>query len=325
MRTEFQIKFGGELPAEKILSLGGEVLGRCSQQKDTYLAGGNTRRVREEGGAFLFAEKGHARHVGVRVRQVSDREIGENEARRLVRESGILAIVAKSRTIYRLNGQIVAVDEVEYLGSFVELSASSEEELKLLAKLLGLAPGSLVKESYLELMLQAGQPAWLKTVLSLHEKVGELSFGITSGVMTTTGMLLGTAVASGGSAKAAIIAVAMIGLTDSWSDAYGIYNAKIGERGVSAGQAMRHASGTLIGKMAMPMTFIVPLLVAPMRTAMVFDLCWAMLVLALLSAEQAIVLQESVIRRILKNVWFGAFLVAFATFGGLFIEKLLSR
>jgi VIT1/CCC1 family predicted Fe2+/Mn2+ transporter len=50
------------------------------------------------------------------------------------------------------------------------------------------------------------------------------------------------------------------------------------------------------------LTFIVPLLILPLGAAIWVDLAWGGLTLALLSAEQAVVEQQSIARRVARNL-----------------------
>ena len=69
--------------------------------------------------------------------------------------------VRKSRTKYRLGEATVALDEVEGLGSFVEVELAggvewSGEKEKVLAILRELGAGESIRSSYLEMLLPAG-------------------------------------------------------------------------------------------------------------------------------------------------------------------------
>jgi hypothetical protein len=161
----------------------------------------------------------------------------------------------------------------------------------------------------------------VQLVLRFHERVGELAFGITSGALTTMGALVGVWSATG-DALAVVAAVVAIAVADSCSDAFGMYMAKVSERGVPPRRALRYALGTLAGKAFLPLTFLVPLLLLPLGVAVWVDLAWGALALALLSAEQAVVDQASVARRVARNLGLALVIVANSVLAGLLVGKL---
>ncbi len=317
MRKEFQVKVLGTIGLSLLLGLGAEPLGQVTQ-KDIYLVSEKTWRIREEAGQFLFTQKSHDIGQKARVKDVEERLITQTEANRLLKEKGVKVQVCKSRTLYRLNNSVVAVDRVEHLGDFVEISSAGEKELFQALRSLGFSTSEVVKESYLDMMVQKALPRWLQAVLLFHEKVGELTFGITSGILTTVGVLVGVnaATASKLSVIAAIVAIAV---ADSLSDAFGMYMSKVSERGGGRKVAFRYAMGTLAGKFFFPLTFIIPIAFSPLETAVWINLSWGGLVLILLSVEQALVAQESVLRQIARNVGLVIFIIAVSTLAGRWI------
>jgi VIT1/CCC1 family predicted Fe2+/Mn2+ transporter len=125
-----------------------------------------------------------------------------------------------------------------------------------------------------------------------------------------------------GDQLAVVAAIVAIAVADSCSDAFGMYMAKVSERGVARKQAIRYALGTLAGKAFLPLTFLVPLLVLPLEAAVWVNLVWGALALALLSAEQAIVEQCSIARRIARNLGLALVIVANSILAGLLVGRL---
>jgi predicted adenylyl cyclase CyaB len=319
-RTECEGKVEGEFELAKLLSLGGELLGQ-GVQKDVYLAGHNHLRIREENGCFTLTEKLDDIGTSARVKGVSSQVLTEDEARRLTRQRGVRVQVCKKRTWVRLGTAVLRLDEVEHLGQFLEISAADEGGLFDILGRLGVARDRLIRKSYLDLMIARSLPRWLQLVLRFHERVGELAFGITSGILTTVGVLVGVNSATSDrlSVIAAIVAIA---IADSCSDAFGMYMAKVSERGVAAGQALRYALATLAGKAFLPLTFLVPLLFLPLATAVWVNLVWGALALALLSAEQAVVEQQSVLWRVARNLALALFIVGNSIVAGSLVAML---
>jgi predicted adenylyl cyclase CyaB len=319
-RTEYEGKIEGEFDLAKLLSLGGELLGQ-GVQKDTYLAGHNHLRIREENGRFTLTEKLDDAGTSARVKGVFSQVLTEDEATRLIRQRGVRVQVCKQRTWVRLGGAVLRLDEVEHLGQFLEVSAADEAGLFEVLDRLAIPRDRLIRRSYLELMVDRSLPRWLQVVLRLHERVGELTFGITSGILTTVGLLVGvfTATADRLSVIASVVSIAV---ADSCSDSFATYVARASERGAPPGRALRHALGTLSGKAVMPLTFLVPLLLLPLSVAVWVDLGWGALVLALLSAEQAVVEQRSVAPRVARNLALALFIVGASVLAGWLVARL---
>jgi predicted adenylyl cyclase CyaB len=314
------LKLAGTLDLRALLDRGGELLGQ-GVQKDYYLAGHEHLRVREEQGQFTLTEKAEDTGQRARLREVSSQILSPEEASRLIKHRGVRILVCKQRTWVRLLGAIIRLDEVEHLGSFVEISAEDERTLFRTLEALGLQGRDLIRQSYLDLMMARSLPAWVRLVLRFHDRVGELTFGITSGILTTVGVLVGVNSATA-SQLSVIAAVTAIAVADSCSDAFGMYLAKVSERGASPRQAIRFALGTLAGKAVFPLTFIVPLLFLPLTVAVWVDLAWGGLALALLSAEQAVVEQQPVIRRIARNLGLALVIVANSALAGSLVARL---
>jgi len=320
MRKEFQVKVLGTIDLSLLLSLGAEPLGQITQ-KDIYLAGEKTWRIREEAGQYVFAQKSHDIGQRARVKDVEERIIAKAEADRLVKQKGVRVVVFKNRTLYRLNESVITIDEVEHLGDFTEIRSTGEKELFRILSLLGIRESEAIKESYLDLMVQKALPKWLRMVLRVHEKVGEMTFGVISGVLTTSGVLVGMESATS-SRLSVIAAILTVAIADSCSDAFGIYMSKRSERGGSQGTGCRYALGTLMGKFVLPLTFIAPLLLFTLEKGVWVALGWGAVVLTLLSLEGAVVRKESSAKVVACNLGLGIFIVLLSWFAGSALANL---
>ena len=321
MRTERQIKVRGTVDRAFLLKLGVESLGQVTQ-KDTYLAGRYTWRIREEGGQYIFAQKGHDVGTRARVKKVVESIISKHDADELMKTRGVRVIVYKTSSIFRLRDVVIACDSVEHLGDFTEIRAPSEKKAFTFLQKIGFDAHDSIKESYLDMMIAHRLPPLVRRVLALHQRIGELSFGITSGILTTVGVLVGMQAATA-STLAVIASIATIAVADSFSDAFGMYISKVGERGSTKNEALRYALGTFIGKFIFPLTFIVPLTILPLVVGIWVDITWGGVALALLSAEQAIVIQESVVGTIARNIGLAAIIIIFSTVVGNSVSLLM--
>lgn len=301
-RKECQVKFSGEVGFSLLIELGAELLGRSSQ-KDIYLClPGRTRRIRIEGDKYIIlTEKGNDIGGRARLKEVAETIISKAQADKMMKECREQILVCKNRTLFQMGKSLIAIDEVEHLGNFVEVRASNEEEIFRIVEILGFNEKEVIRDGYFEMMKSKNLPKWIQLLTRVHEKIGELSFGITSGILTTLGLMTGVNAATS-SQLSVIAAIASIAVADSFSDAFGMYMSKVSERGNDNGAAIRYAAGTLAGKFIFPLTFIVPVFLFPLGIGIAIDLVWGGIALALLSAEQAIVSQASILRTVGRNL-----------------------
>ncbi|MFC1640973.1 CYTH domain-containing protein [Patescibacteria group bacterium] len=320
MRKEFQIKLPGFIDHQTLIDMRAEPLGKVAH-KDTYLSTTwGTWRIRDQDGELILTQKSHDVGSRVRIKEVTEQVIDEEAASELMRRHGVRASIFKSSMIYRWHDTIISVDEVEQLGSFVEIRGADEDSPFNFIMKAGLHEKDVIKVSYLDMMLEKHLSKWLQTVLRFHERVGELTFGITSGILTTVGVLVGMCAATP-ERIAIVAAIVAIAVADSFSDAFGIYMCKMSDRGNNRKAALRYAAGTFAGKCFFPLTFVVPILYLPIKIGIGIDLAWGGTVLALLSAEQAIVAQKSIGKTVGQNMGLAVLIIAAATTGGMLVAR----
>ncbi|MGK2915059.1 MAG: hypothetical protein ACSLE5_11545 [Porticoccaceae bacterium] len=109
-----------------------------------------------------------------------------------------------------------------------------------------------------------------------------VSFGLTSGAITTLGLMVGlhaetrsTAVVVGG--------ILTIAIADAFSDALGIHVSEEGENQHAPREIWQSTVATFVTKFIFAMTFLIPLLLLPLATAIVVSAAWGLSVLAILS------------------------------------------
>ena len=109
-----------------------------------------------------------------------------------------------------------------------------------------------------------------------------LSFGLTSGVITTLGLMVG--LHSGTHSRAIVIGgILTIAIADSLSDAVGIH---VSEESTNSGptiQVWEATLATFIAKFLIAVTFVIPVVMRPLDQAIVISLIWGLLLLAILS------------------------------------------
>lgn len=108
------------------------------------------------------------------------------------------------------------------------------------------------------------------------------SFGLTSAVITTLGLMVGLE-SSSGSRGIVIGGILTIAIADSFSDALGIHVSEESENRHSAREVWVSTVVTLFSKFLFAMTFMVPVLFLELGKAVVASVIWGLFVLGVLS------------------------------------------
>jgi vacuolar iron transporter family protein len=108
-----------------------------------------------------------------------------------------------------------------------------------------------------------------------------LSFGLTSGVITTLGLIIGLYYST--QSKIAVLGgILIIAFADALSDAMGMHLAKESESS-KHNEAIIIAIVTFASKLIIALTFIVPVLILSLQTAVYASIIWGLLLLTILS------------------------------------------
>jgi len=120
-----------------------------------------------------------------------------------------------------------------------------------------------------------------------HSLQTGISFGLTSGVITTLGLMVG--LHSGTHSKIAVIAgILTIAIADSFSDALGIHVSEESENAHTEKQIWGATIATFLSKLFFALTFLIPVILFALPTAMIISVVWGMLVLAIFSYMMAV-------------------------------------
>ena len=109
-----------------------------------------------------------------------------------------------------------------------------------------------------------------------------ISFGLTSGVITTLGLMVG--LHSGTHSRAIVIGgILTIAIADAMSDALGIHVSEESKNSAPMSQIWEATLATFAAKFVVSATFIIPVLLAPLDQAIVISVAWGLLLLTVLS------------------------------------------
>ncbi len=113
-----------------------------------------------------------------------------------------------------------------------------------------------------------------------------LSFGLTSAIITTLGLMIG--LCSGTGSRLVVIGgIITIAIADAFSDALGIHIAEESQNQNSVREVWEATIFTFLFKFVFALTFIVPVLLCSLKTAILVSVVWGLLLLGILSFHMA--------------------------------------
>ena len=148
-----------------------------------------------------------------------------------------------------------------------------------------------------------------------------LSFGLTSGIITTLGLMIG--LYSSTQSKIAVLGgILTIAVADSLSDALGIHVAEESKKGSNHKDVWQATIVTFASKFIFALTFIVPVLIFTLQTAIIVSLIWAVVALSFLSYKIAKSKKENPIKVIFEHLLISAVVVVSTYYIGQFIALI---
>jgi VIT1/CCC1 family predicted Fe2+/Mn2+ transporter len=113
-----------------------------------------------------------------------------------------------------------------------------------------------------------------------------LSFGLTSAIITTLGLMVG--LHSSTKSKLVVIGgILIIAIADAFSDALGIHMSEESENTHSTKEIWESTIATFLAKFIFSSTFIIPLLLFPLNTAIAVSVLYGLVLLSLFSLYMA--------------------------------------
>ena len=112
------------------------------------------------------------------------------------------------------------------------------------------------------------------------------SFGLASGVITTLGLIVGLH-SSTHSATVVIGGILVIAIADAMSDALGIHISEESENKHTSREIWESTATTFFSKFIFALTFIIPLILLPLYTAIIVSVLWGLSLIVLFSFYMA--------------------------------------
>ena len=138
-----------------------------------------------------------------------------------------------------------------------------------------------------------------------------LSFGLTSGIITTLGMMVG--LYSGTHSQLAVLGgILTIAIADAFSDALGIHISEESENVHSQREVWESTFATFIAKLVFALTFIIPVMIFSLKQAIFVSIGWGFFLLGILSFLMARTQKEPA-WRVIGEHWGITLLVIFIT------------
>lgn len=149
------------------------------------------------------------------------------------------------------------------------------------------------------------------------------SFGLTSGVLTTLGLIVG--LYAGTRSKLAVVGgIFTIAVADAFSDALGMHVHEESENQHTPQQIWAASGATLVSKLVTSLSFLVPLLTLELSAAVAASVLWAFGLLAWLSYRLAVGQGASPWRAIAEHLTIAAVVVAITHLVGAWVASTFS-
>lgn len=145
-------------------------------------------------------------------------------------------------------------------------------------------------------------------------------FGATSGVITTIGLIAGL-YAGTQSAVAVLGGIFVIAVADAMSDALGIHLAQEADPDSTSEHVWSATFSTFWTKFVVALSFALPLLWLPLRTAVIASICWGLLVIGLLSFLLAREQQNSILAVVLEHLGIAVAVIVVSHYIGVWVHS----
>ena len=148
-----------------------------------------------------------------------------------------------------------------------------------------------------------------------------ISFGLTSGIITTLGLIVGLS-ATTNSRITVIGGILTIAVADAMSDAMGIHIAEEAKRRNTVREIWESTISTFITKFTFALSFILPILFLPLDIAIIVSVAWGLLLLGAFSFYIAKIQRESAGRIITEHLLIAILVVLTTNYIGSKINEI---
>jgi len=156
--------------------------------------------------------------------------------------------------------------------------------------------------------------------ISIKKGIG---FGLTSGVITTLGLIIG--LYSGIGVKEVIVAgILTIAIADAFSDALGVHISEESDKKKTQSNIWSSTFSTFFSKLIFALSFLIPILFLQLNLAIIFSIIWGLFLIVIFSYYIAKSRRENVLGVIFQHLIIAIFVILISYLVGLGIDKLFS-
>ncbi len=160
----------------------------------------------------------------------------------------------------------------------------------------------------------------LQESMSLSLKKG-VSFGITSGVITTLGMIVGVN-ASTSSRLAVIAAIVAISIADAFSDAVAMHVSEESEGIHSRKDVWEATLATFLAKFIFALTFVIPVWFLSLEIAVIVDVVWGLLIMTVFNIFLAHSQEQSALKVVVEHLAIAVVVISITFIVGSFLSTI---
>ncbi|TET79442.1 MAG: hypothetical protein E3J41_01915 [Candidatus Cloacimonadota bacterium] len=154
-----------------------------------------------------------------------------------------------------------------------------------------------------------------------HSLKTGFSFGITSGIITTLGLIVG--LHSGTHSKLVIIGgILTIAIADAFSDALGIHISEESENRHTTKEIWQSTFSTLFSKFIFAMTFVIPILLFRLPIAIIVSMAWGLSLLGIFSLYIAKEQRAKAWKVILEHEFIAIIVIVLTHFVGKWVASI---
>jgi VIT1/CCC1 family predicted Fe2+/Mn2+ transporter len=147
-----------------------------------------------------------------------------------------------------------------------------------------------------------------------------VSFGITSAIITTLGLMVG--LNSGTGSKMVVLGgILTIAIADAFSDALGIHITEESEGKHSLKEIWQSTIFTFLAKFIFALTFVIPVLLFTLSTAVIINIVWGLLVLGIISFKIAKDQKKSPFKMVSEHLVIAVLVILITNYLGEWIAK----
>ena len=149
------------------------------------------------------------------------------------------------------------------------------------------------------------------------------SFGLTSGIITTLGLIVG--LHAGTHSKIAVVGgILTIAIADAFSDALGIHVSQESQNRYSSRSIWEATVATFLSKFVFALTFIAPILFFELSKAILISVVWGLSILSFFSFIVAKQQKENPWKAVIEHLVIGLVVVLITDFVGDWVATVLS-